>query len=477
MQTVILRLVVVATLVLCLLPTSHSDVVVIDPGHGGIDPGAPAINDSDTLCWEKDINLEVAWALVDTLYIMGGFVYHFTRFSDSGLENRWRAYFADTIGADVFVSIHHNSTVQENHETQGTEVYHCCDSTTSGSFNPPFGGVPRDRWEGFMLKKKVYYKLLDAFEYTSRCIVNIPLGLCEFETCENDFTVLKNTVMPSCLTEASFISNWDEAELSCDYFVGEHEQEEAGAIWHGLSSYFWGQGFGRIDYRYVNDSLNPNPCTVWVDNNPYAVPYERCWGLGEQHELDVAYFEFDGCSYTFHHWAELDYTTGQVYNEWPRYMNQIIVAPSVVHDGYHYYEAYFTGGPYSIEFEGLVDNVMIGDNLPIEWACTPGVRNSSGVVIELSRNGGGSWTRLDSVAYDHDDGSYTWVATGPKSPDCFIRLTAIDSVENWDDACGCTPYQRKPAPPSVSNGLGTDPFYREKTRKALDIPDIKSSLR
>jgi len=35
----------------CLCSTCEADVVVVDPGTGGIAPGAPAINDGDTLCW------------------------------------------------------------------------------------------------------------------------------------------------------------------------------------------------------------------------------------------------------------------------------------------------------------------------------------------------------------------------------------------------------------------------------------------
>ena len=144
-------------------------------------------------------------------------------------------------------------------------------------------------------------------------------------------------------------------------------------------------------------------------------------------------FSAAGYDYTFQRWEFIDWTTGEVYaTSWNPAVS--VTIQEDFDDSTHYYVAYFTGGPYSIEFDHPLSNVRINDTLQIDWSCAPGVRNSSGVVIELSRNGGQSWTRLDSVAYDHDGESYTWVATSPKSADCLIRLAAIDSVENRDTA-------------------------------------------
>ena len=78
--------------------------VVIDPGHGGSDPGAVSgkIN-------EKDLNLQVAKILKDLLDQKGMTVY-MTRSEDRYVGLHQRAEFANNLKADLFVSIHHNAS-------------------------------------------------------------------------------------------------------------------------------------------------------------------------------------------------------------------------------------------------------------------------------------------------------------------------------------------------------------------------------
>jgi N-acetylmuramoyl-L-alanine amidase len=111
-------------------------VVVIDPGHGGIDPGATGPN--NTL--EKDINLEIARRLAQYLSQAGAVVI-LTRETDSDLADEGfqgsllerkrqdlarRLAKAQTNRADLYVSIHCNADVSPR--WAGAQVFYCDNS-------------------------------------------------------------------------------------------------------------------------------------------------------------------------------------------------------------------------------------------------------------------------------------------------------------------------------------------------------------
>jgi len=89
--------------------SAPSSLVVIDPGHGGWDPGAVRGN-----IYEKSLTLAVSLKLGELLQQQGYRVYY-TRRSDTALSttvlndlNR-RAYLANQMGGTIFVSIHVNT--------------------------------------------------------------------------------------------------------------------------------------------------------------------------------------------------------------------------------------------------------------------------------------------------------------------------------------------------------------------------------
>ena len=81
------------------------NTIVIDPGHGGVDPGSSGVSGSR----EKDITLDVARSLQRRLADGYGYRVLMTRESDSTLSLRDRAEFSNSNEADLFVSIHVNS--------------------------------------------------------------------------------------------------------------------------------------------------------------------------------------------------------------------------------------------------------------------------------------------------------------------------------------------------------------------------------
>lgn len=95
---------------------SSRPLVVIDPGHGGHDPGAGNAGAS-----EKDITLMLARAIRDELLAGGGIRVAVTRPDDRFLALGERSAIARRLGADLFVSVHADSA--ENDTARGSSVY------------------------------------------------------------------------------------------------------------------------------------------------------------------------------------------------------------------------------------------------------------------------------------------------------------------------------------------------------------------
>lgn len=91
-------------------------VVVIDPGHGGIDPGAGR---SGTL--EKDLVLAFCERLRDRLSLIPGLTVRLTRSDDTFLSLNRRIRVARAYGADLFISVHADAAPQDF--VQGASVY------------------------------------------------------------------------------------------------------------------------------------------------------------------------------------------------------------------------------------------------------------------------------------------------------------------------------------------------------------------
>ena len=104
--------------------TTTQPLIIIDAGHGGIDPGS----DSQGIL-EKDINLEIALKLQEVL-IENGYAVLMTREDDSSLELRERSDFANEQEADLFISLHQNCYAQDE-SVNGIEVYYNSDKTTN----------------------------------------------------------------------------------------------------------------------------------------------------------------------------------------------------------------------------------------------------------------------------------------------------------------------------------------------------------
>ncbi len=105
-------------------PTEHKKIIVIDPGHGGADPGAS----SPAKTREKDVVLAYGLALRDTLENTGNYEVVMTRSQDTFVPLDGRVKIARDHKADLFIAIHAD-TVQ-GQEARGTTVYTVSDKAT-----------------------------------------------------------------------------------------------------------------------------------------------------------------------------------------------------------------------------------------------------------------------------------------------------------------------------------------------------------
>jgi N-acetylmuramoyl-L-alanine amidase len=226
------------------LPIATRPLVVIDPGHGGIDSGAEASNGVR----EKDIVLAFSLRLQELLVESGRFDVALTREDDTYLRLEERVDLARTNKADIFLSIHADSFQQP--EIRGASVYtrdenatDVLDKVLADSENKS------DVIAGFAMPQmapEVVDILLDLMRREMRkqsyvaaqAIVHQlepSVALRRFPVRQADFFVLQAPDVPSVLIELGFLSNLDDIT---NLTQSDWQNRTAEAIARGISTYF-----------------------------------------------------------------------------------------------------------------------------------------------------------------------------------------------------------------------------------------------
>jgi len=201
--------------------TAAKPVVILDPGHGGIDPGT-ASADGVT---EKEVVLAFAKTLRQKLEAEGDFQVYLTREGDTFLALRERVEFAQSKGANLFVSIHADSFPKHANEASGATVYTLSERASDDeakelaakeNFSDAIAGVelPTDRDE---VVANILIDLAQR-ETQNRSIVFARSVVGEMSAAElhrkslksAGFRVLKSPDVPSVLLELGFLSNPDD---------------------------------------------------------------------------------------------------------------------------------------------------------------------------------------------------------------------------------------------------------------------------
>jgi len=107
---------------LFMVSSAWCKVILIDPGHGGTDFGAQGVlhTNKKQLVFEKNYSLKMATLLRDIL--QKKHQVYLTRVNDSYISLDARARMADTVKADLFISIHFNSSTDKT--AQGIETFY-----------------------------------------------------------------------------------------------------------------------------------------------------------------------------------------------------------------------------------------------------------------------------------------------------------------------------------------------------------------
>lgn len=179
--------------------------VVIDPGHGGKDGGATAIDKQK----EKDLNLQVANKLVPLLKSKGYEVI-MTRSRDEFIGLYERANIANNAQAEVFLSIHFNSASSE--KAHGIEVLYASEDD-----------VEIKTTEQKILAEEVLKALIKETGAYSRGVKNRP-----------DLAVLRRTDMTAALVELGFLSNVEDVK---DINSSGYLDKLARGLFKGIENY------------------------------------------------------------------------------------------------------------------------------------------------------------------------------------------------------------------------------------------------
>ena len=211
------------------------NAVVIDAGHGGKDPGALGSQSR-----EKDIVLKVALKTGKIIQdSMTGINVLYTRKTDEFIELHKRAQIANESGADVFISIHCNST--KSSQAYGVETFVMglhkskdnLDVAKTENAAIYYEDNYKQQYEGFDPNTDEDYILLSMFQ-----IANIDQAISIASKVQNQlvtpkkrldrgvkqagFWVLYKTTMPGILIELGFLSNPTEEK----YLISEKGQDE-----------------------------------------------------------------------------------------------------------------------------------------------------------------------------------------------------------------------------------------------------------
>lgn len=212
-------------------------VIFLDAGHGGEDTGC-----SGSGVEEKTINLEIAERVRNCLEDFGYDVV-MARDSDIYVSKEERVKHANTLSADIYVSIHQNAA-EEGDGISGMEVW--------------YDGSDETR------ENKRLAQLI--MQQTAKST-----GAAERELRGNaDFHVTGSTAMPACLIETGFLSDSNERS---QLVTPEYQEKIAAGIAQGIEYYF-----------------HPKTMYLTFDDGPVAENTERVLDILKERKIKATFF-------------------------------------------------------------------------------------------------------------------------------------------------------------------------------------------
>lgn len=202
-----------------------SRVIMIDPGHGGVDPGAHGILNGRRIN-EKDLNLTVSLKLRKILESQGYKVL-MTRDDDSTVQALDRGRITNSSNADVFLSIHFNAlpkTMTNYSSVHGIETFfYEYNEKYPSKLLPDTHDNPYKLAEGFKLAEDIQNGLISETGAKYRRLDNAA------------FIVIKEVEIPAALTELGFLTNQQDLAKAV---TDSYQNKLAQGLANGVNNYF-----------------------------------------------------------------------------------------------------------------------------------------------------------------------------------------------------------------------------------------------
>jgi len=225
-------------------PKNAKKIIVIDPGHGGVDPGAISVSGR----YEKHVTLKVAREMKKSLESTGRYKVRLTRDRDIFIRLRDRVARARQANADLFISVHADTI--KNRKVRGASVYTLSEKAS-------------DKEAADLAERENKADVIAGIDLTheSQEVTNILIDLAQRETMNQSarfaamlvdemknkvkvlrrshrfagFAVLKAPDIPSVLIELGFLSNhYDDKSLHST----KYQRRIASSIQSAIDSYF-----------------------------------------------------------------------------------------------------------------------------------------------------------------------------------------------------------------------------------------------
>jgi N-acetylmuramoyl-L-alanine amidase len=225
--------------------------IVIDPGHGGHDTGT--IGPKGLM--EKDLCLDVALRLGHEIeQKLPGAEVIYTRKDDTFIPLEQRTAIANEAKADLFISIHANSS--RDHDARGIETYYLNFATSQESMEVAtrenaYSEESLHDLQNLIQKIARNEKIEESKELASDIQDSLTRRLQTVSQNERDrgvkkapFIVLIGANMPSVLSEISFVSNPSDERL---LRKTDQRQRIADGLYRGIASYL--ESLGSLSYN------------------------------------------------------------------------------------------------------------------------------------------------------------------------------------------------------------------------------------
>lgn len=219
-------------------------VIAVDPGHGGVDPGAVGKNKTR----EKDVVMAISRKLVDKINAEPGLSAFLVRKRDLKIDHWERMERARRANADLFVSVHADAV--EDRRAYGSSVYALSLKGASDEAARRLANRENAALIGDVQlrdKEPVLASVLMDLSQNATINASIDIGEAVLKRMgrvnrlhrrtvqQAGFIVLKSPDVPSILVETAYISNPDEERRLND---SAHQHRVADAVYQGIRDYY-----------------------------------------------------------------------------------------------------------------------------------------------------------------------------------------------------------------------------------------------